>query len=114
MKSRGSEAVKMLAPEEPPLTLEAIGERLHWMENMVATERDLGDASRIVLYAAIAKLHRAGAMNVSDLIEDIQATFPIMVDRKNVQLGLQAAIAEIKSAIAWHGVFSSTPTQNTK
>ncbi|RQV03579.1 hypothetical protein DF039_34895 [Burkholderia cenocepacia] len=104
----------MLAPEEPPLTLEDISERLHRLEDMAATERDLGDASRIVLYAAIAKLHRAGAMNVSDLIEDIQATFPILVDRKSVQLGLQAAIAEIKSAVAWHGAFSSTSTQDTK
>lgn len=87
---------------EPPLTLEEINERLLNVEDAVSLERDLGEASRIMLVAMIGELHRTGVVNAGEVAKKLQGALARFEDQKNVQLALQVMIREIENAIAWH------------
>lgn len=101
MKSKSADAHKGLLTEEPPLTLEEINERLLKVEDIVTLERDLGEASRIALFAMIAALHRKGMLDASDVARTLQGSLSRFDDQSNVQLALRVMIKEIENAVAW-------------
>lgn len=101
MKSKADVAHKGLLTEEPPLTLEEINERLLKVEDIVTLERDLGEASRVALFAMIAALHRKGMLDAGDVAKTLQGSLSRFDDQSNVQLALRVMIKEIENAVAW-------------
>ncbi|MFA1687860.1 hypothetical protein ACDY99_30640 [Achromobacter dolens] len=95
--------------EEPPLTLEEINDRLLWLETIATSERDLGEASRIILLAVISQLDARGFLSASGLATMVEESLSRIDDRKNVQIALQSMIGDIRKAVAWRGTEQSAP-----
>ncbi|KWH56317.1 hypothetical protein WM00_13805 [Burkholderia cepacia] len=92
------------------MTIEKINERLLTVEDIAAVERDLGEASRIVLLAIIAHLQAAGVMNSTALVANLEATLAQLDNQQNTRIGLQVMIGAIKNSLIWHDASVPAPS----
>ncbi|RQV04182.1 hypothetical protein DF039_34305 [Burkholderia cenocepacia] len=111
MRNEERSVLKRLFAEEPPLTMREINERLLTVEDIAAVERDLGEASRIVLLAIIAHLQAAGVMSSTALVANLEATLTQLDDQQNTRVGLQVMIGAIKNSLIWHDASAQAPSR---
>ncbi|WP_157768615.1 hypothetical protein [Burkholderia ambifaria] len=99
---------RLFSDEESPLTMEKINARLLVVEDIAVVERDLGEASRIVLLAIIAHLQASGIMSCTTLVASLEATLPQLDNQLDTRAGLQIMIGAIKRSLLWQNTSTTS------
>ena len=79
---------------DKPLTLEIADKWLSWLEDVATAERDLGSASRLVLFNLVGELARNGVIDGHRLIANLEATLP-KLESQAEKIGLRVVIADL-------------------
>lgn len=77
-----------------PATLEMLDERQGWLEDVATLERDMGHATRLVLFNLFGELARSGVIDGHRLIANLQATLP-RLENEAERLALDCIIADL-------------------
>lgn len=77
-----------------PATLDMLDKRQDWLEDVAILERDMGHATRLVLFNLFGELARSGVIDGHRLIANLQATLP-RLENEAERLALDCIIADL-------------------